>query len=621
MRIALAYFLFGAAWILFSDLVVNQLFSPQFIRNWHVQTIKGWFFIALTAVLLYFLIRRTYTAVRASAEARRQTERRTQMLIERVREYAIFTLGDDGKVLTWNRGAQQITQWREDQILGRDFTVFYPGTADSGAQDPPPQASGEQDRDVKDGDAPDRSPQARGAQDRRAQDRRPQDRAERDLNTAREQGWHEEESPRLRKDGTEFWAATQLTALRDESGEPAGFLCVLRDVTERRRQQQALRQANQMLSAVINASPLSIVTIDRDDHVAGWNPAATRLFGWSSDEVLGKPLPTVPAEHQAEHRELLARQLAGERVEGREVVRRTKTGETVQLSLWTAPLNDASGKIIGAMGVFADLTEPKRAEAEVRRLNETLERRVQERTARLEEANEELQAFSYTVSHDLQFPLRSLQQLSRDLLEKAGDTLTDEPRADAMRIIGAAARMQRQIEDLLEYSRVSRSELKTEPISLVLIVHELLGRLERDPAFHAARIVVQEPLGWVLAHRLTLQQVILNLLTNAITFVRPGTRPSVTISATELPAGADGPRVRLCVEDNGIGIDAEGRERIFHLFERLPAAEGYPGLGIGLTVARRGVERMGGSITFEPSPTGGTIFCIDLPKAERAGRH
>jgi signal transduction histidine kinase len=262
------------------------------------------------------------------------------------------------------------------------------------------------------------------------------------------------------------------------------------------------------------------------------------------------------------------------------------------------------------MGVFADLTERRRAEEQVRQLNETLERRVAQRTARLEETNEELQAFSYTVSHDLQIPLRSLQQLARELIDKAGDTLAEEPRADALRIVGAAARMERQIEELLEYSRVSRSDLRTEPVSVVLIVHELLGRLERDPAFRAARVAVREPLGWVMAHRLTLHQVILNLLTNAITFVKPGVRPSVTISA-EI-----GDRtVRICVEDNGIGIDAEDRERIFHVFERLPAAEGYPGIGVGLTVARRGVERMGGRITFQQAPSGGTVFCVELPRA------
>ena len=191
------------------------------------------------------------------------------------------------------------------------------------------------------------------------------------------------------------------------------------------------------------------------------------------------------------------------------------------MSLWTAPLLEPDGSIGGSLGIFADLSDRKRAEEQVRQLNDSLEKRVKDRTARLEEANEELQAFSYTVSHDLRIPLRSLQQLAHDLLDHHGTQLDEEATTDALRIVGAAARMEQQIDDLLEFSRVSRSDLATEPLSLILVVYELLGRLQRDPEFRNAQVSVQEPLGWVMGHRLTLQQVILNLLTNAITFVAP----------------------------------------------------------------------------------------------------
>jgi signal transduction histidine kinase len=297
---------------------------------------------------------------------------------------------------------------------------------------------------------------------------------------------------------------------------------------------------------------------------------------------------------------------------GVEVVRRRKDGALLNLMLWSAPVMDASGAIAGTFGFFVDLTERKRVEEQVRQLNETLERRVKERTARLEEANEELQAFSYTVSHDLRIPLRSLQALAMDMIEKYGQTLEEEARSEAVRIVGAAARMEGQIDDLLEYSRVSRSELRTEPLSLVLVVYELLGRLERDLKTRNVEVLVQEPLGWVMGHRLTLQQMVLNLLVNAITFVAPGVRPVVQISSSE----RDG-IVSLRIQDNGIGISDADRERIFQLFERLPAAERYPGMGVGLAVVRRGVERMGGRILVEAADGGGTVFCIELPKAER----
>src|SRR4051812_49315864 len=135
LRISLAYLLFGAAWILSSDWVLERTVPANLIHRYHLQTAKGWVFIAVTAAMLYFLIRRTYTAVRASAQAQRQTEQRTRLLVERVRDYAIFTLDAAGNVTSWNRGAEEITQWSEHDVLGQPLDVFYP--ADETALDRP----------------------------------------------------------------------------------------------------------------------------------------------------------------------------------------------------------------------------------------------------------------------------------------------------------------------------------------------------------------------------------------------------------------------------------------------------------------------------------------------------
>jgi PAS domain S-box-containing protein len=578
LRITLSYILFGAAWILFSDWVLAYLVSPQHARLWHLQTVKGWVFIAVTAILLYVLIRRAYTALRISAQQQRETKHVTSLLVERVRDYAFFTLDDAGKVNCWNRGAEQLTQWSEAEISGRPLSVLYPPEGGE-------HASGDAD-----------------------------ERAGRDLDLARMRGWAEEEAQRVRRDGSRFWASTQLIALRDESDRPAGFICVLRDISERRRNQQALRAVNQTLRTIIDSSPLAIVTLDERGDVTSWNAAAEQMFGYSSLEVVGKPLPMVPPDRRSTLDENNRKLMAGQRLAAMEVVGLRKSGERIEVGLWAAPLTDERGRVAGTLRLYADISARKHAEEEVRQLNIHLEHRVRERTARLEETNEELQAFSYTVSHDLRQPLRSLQQLAKGLLENKTEALDEQTRGDTARIVGAAARMDRQIADLLEYSRVSRSELKSEPVSLVLIIHEMLGRLERDPAFKDARITVREPLGWVLAHRLTLQRVIFNVLTNAITFVAPGKSPSVTIWSEQTDQ-----IVRLCIQDNGIGIDIEDRERIFQVFERLPAADHYPGIGVGLTVARRGVQRMGGTITYAPAPGGGTLFTIELPRAEKAG--
>jgi PAS domain S-box-containing protein len=575
LRIAIGYALVSALWIVGSDWIVEKALTADVIHRYHVQTLKGWAFVVATSAGLYLLIRRTFAAYREVERAREESEARTQLLIERVRDYAIFTLDAQGMVTSWNRGAQQITDFAADEIIGQPFATFYP---------PEEVAAG-----------------------------KPQ----RDLAAAATDGWHEDESQRVRQDGSTFWANSLLTALHDSAGKLSGFLVVLRDVTERRRAQSVLQRVNRTLAAVIERSPLAIVTFDNAGRITSWNPAAEKLFGWTSAEIeamQGQPPPMIPPNRLPIYEDNTRRLKTGERLSAMEVPGQRKDGSTIDVALWAAPLTDDAGEVTGNVRLYADMSEHRRAEQEIRRLNETLEARVKERTARLEEANEELAAFSYMVSHDLRIPLRSLQQLASHLLEEHDTCLSEEARADALRIVGAAARMEGQIEELLEYSRVSRTELKSklEPVSLILIVHELLGRLERDPTFKDAQVMVQEPLGWVMAHRLTLQQVMLNLIVNAMTFVAEGTRPQVRLSASE----HDGV-VSLRIEDNGVGIPEEDRERIFQIFERLPAAERHPGMGVGLAVVRRGVERMGGTIRVDSAPGRGATFVIELPRATK----
>jgi PAS domain S-box-containing protein len=569
LRIAVIYAVFGCLWILFSDLLAGALVREELARRVHLQTLKGWLFIAITAVALYYLIRRTVVAFHQTEQARHEMETRSRLLVERISDYAIFTLDEQGQVTSWNRGAQQITDWREDEIVGKSFAVFYPAQETW--------------------------------------------RFEQDLAKARDYGWFEEEAQRVRQDGSEFWANVQITALSSapEGGQGGtGFLVVLRDVTERRRAQEALRQVNHTLMTIIEASPLAIITLDLEGNVVRWNPAARGLFGWSEEEVRGRLLPVVPENKLHLFREFNQRLRSGQHVRSLDLPGICKDGSEIHVSMWAAPLKDGRGRVEGYLRLYVDISERKRAEAEIRTLNETLERRVAERTALLEEANEELGAFIYTVSHDLRVPLRSLQAMARELLGTQAEKLDESGQSEALRIVGAAARMEHEIEDLLDYSRMSRGELKLEAVSLILIVHQLLGRLERDPAYREAQVVVQEPLGWVKAHVLTLQHVILHLLVNAITFVKPGVRPAINIHGEN----RDG-FVRLWIEDNAVGIAPEERERIFHAVDLPPAGEKGEAAGIGLTVARRGIERMGGRVGVEPRAAGGSRFWIELPAA------
>jgi signal transduction histidine kinase len=254
-------------------------------------------------------------------------------------------------------------------------------------------------------------------------------------------------------------------------------------------------------------------------------------------------------------------------------------------------------------------TEQKKHEEELVAMAASLERRVVERTELLEEANTELEAFSYSISHDLRAPLRSMQGLAGLLVEECGTALGSDCAEFARRINASAAYMQTLMDDLLRYSRLGRAEIATHPVPLERAVDEALGQLGADIAEKNADITVCRPLPDVTGNRPIVVQVVANLLANAIKFV-DGKRPEVRIRAEER-----GERVRLWVEDNGIGIAPEHREKIFRVFERLHGVETYPGTGVGLAIAKRGMERMSGAIGLESEVGRGSRFWIELPRA------
>ena len=239
---------------------------------------------------------------------------------------------------------------------------------------------------------------------------------------------------------------------------------------------------------------------------------------------------------------------------------------------------------------------------------EQLEARVSERTAALSELNAELEAFAYTVSHDLRAPLRGMQGLAQALLEDYGETLEPTGRDYATRIAVAAAHMDRLIHDLLTYSRLAHAALKLEVTSLDAIVHDARAQLCEQLA--GADVAVEGALPSVVGHRATLVQVVVNLLSNAAKYVAPGTRARIRMRA-ERGNGV----VRLWVEDNGIGIAAKHRDRIFKVFERLHGEEMYSGTGIGLAIVRKAVERMGGQAGVEADEGHGSRFWIELADA------
>jgi PAS domain S-box-containing protein len=247
------------------------------------------------------------------------------------------------------------------------------------------------------------------------------------------------------------------------------------------------------------------------------------------------------------------------------------------------------------------------AQAELRQYSEGLEKLVAERTAELQQSVKSLEDFCYSMAHDLRAPLRTMSGFATTLMEDFERVLPPAARDLTRRINSAAERMDELIRDLLAYGRINSTELPLQPVDPLPLLTELV----HSPKDKEASIRLEPQFPKVMANRLALEQALGHLLTNAVKFVPPGVRPEIRVFAQEPQAGC----VRICVEDNGIGIDPKYHDRIFRVFERVATSQ-YPGTGIGLAIVQKAVERMGGRVGLDSAEGKGSRFWLELPKAE-----
>jgi len=272
-------------------------------------------------------------------------------------------------------------------------------------------------------------------------------------------------------------------------------------------------------------------------------------------------------------------------------------------------LRDERGRAVRVSGIAQDVTERKHAEDEVRRLNIELESRVKARTGELQGALNEMEAFNYAVAHDLRAPLRALHGMSDLLLSEYEDRALDQTGQDYLRRIQEASlRMDRLTQDLLDYAGLRGKPLLLEPVDVQKVARDVVLLMADQLHSRGALVRIDEGCDVAKANRILLRQALTNLLSNAIKFVAPGITPDVRISVRRTEN-----RIRLGVEDNGIGVEPQYLDRMFGLFQRLNRQEDYPGTGIGLAIVRRSVERMGGEVGVRSEPGKGSLFWIELP--------
>ncbi|HYF00577.1 MAG TPA: PAS domain S-box protein [Planctomycetota bacterium] len=507
-------------------------------------------------------VTRDMSARKRTEELLRQSEERSRQLLEGIRDYAVYMLDPDGRVASWNPGAERVKGFRADEVLGRHVSLFYT-VEDVSAGKP-----------------------------------------EKDLQEAVEKGVYAGEGWRVRRDGSIYWADVTINTIRDVSGALRGFAKVTRDVTGHRKAQEELRRAEERFRLLVDGiREYALFMLDPTGRIVSWNPGAERLKGYKAEEAIGlhHGIFYPPEDRSAGKPRRLLETAVSEGQARDEGWRVRKDGSRFWADVLITALYDAGGLLRGFSKVTRDLTERRRREEDIRRLNADLQERVTD-----------LNAFASTVAHDVASPMRAVGHYAELVLDEYGSRIPEEGRQYLRRIVGAAGHMRRLVDDLLTYSRLGHEQVRPVPVDVEALLEEILLEMAHVLGESKAQVRLEKPLPKVQAHPVLLRQALTNLISNAVKFAQPGSPPSVVVRAEV----RDGP-VRILVEDNGIGIGPEDVERVFRPFERLESAKGFPGTGLGLAIVRRSVERMDGKVGLEPAPGGGTRFWIELPPASK----
>jgi PAS domain S-box-containing protein len=391
------------------------------------------------------------------------------------------------------------------------------------------------------------------------------------------------------RDGRVRWIEDRAHLVRDPAQGVVAVQGVWTDVTERHELSARLEQSEELLRRTLDAAPVAVFLLDRDAVVQTCNAEATRMFGWSQEELVGRPLRIVPAERRSHLEELLRRALAGDPIEAVDLDACDRNGREIAALLYAAAVRDAGSVPSAAVAIVADITDRRRADLALRRA-----------TVDAETSNRELEAFSSAVAHDLRAPLRSIHGFVGILLEEHGRQLDRTGRRLLARIAAAVERMWRLIDDLLALSHCSQMPLVRQTVDLSAIARGILGRLAEASPERVVRTVVADGLV-VEGDRQLLQLLMENLLSNAWKFTSHHTRATIEV-------GRDPETGELFVRDDGAGFDPRFAGDLFVPFHRLHGSE-FEGNGIGLATVDRIVRRHGGTVRAEGRVEGGaTIY-------------
>jgi len=451
--------------------------------------------------------------------------------------------------------------------------------------------------------------------------------------------WHGEIKNRA-KDGSMYWVDATIVPFVGEDGKPRRYVAIRTEITERKlaaevlgrqalelarqaeelaRSRQALEAQTLMLQSVLDSMSEGLVVADERGKFIIWNPAAERIVGLGAANVpaeewtayYGLFSPDMVTPFPAEKNPLL-RAIHGEVSSAQMFLRNAELAEGVWIEASAGPLRDKTGVVRGGVTAFRDISQRKADEREIRKLNDELEHRVAARTAQLEIANHELEAFSYSVSHDLRAPLRHISGFSKMLVEEFGPTLDPTAQHYLDRIQAGTQKMGLLVDELLNLARVGRHALRPQPTQLHSIVAEVIAILQPESEGRQVEWAIAD-LPVAECDPVLVKQVFQNLLANALKFTRPRAHAVVEVSHTE----EDGQPVFM-VRDNGVGFNMKYIDKLFGVFQRLHSAEEFEGTGIGLVTVQRIVQKHGGRVWAEGEVDKGAAFYFTLGVGRQA---
>lgn len=479
---------------------------------------------------------------------------------------AIVSKSLDGIIMSWNKGAQRIFGYTADEIVGKSILTLIPA-----------ELQKEEPIIIE--------------------------------RLKRGERIEHYETVRLAKGGRTIDVSLTVSPVKDRNGKIVGASKIARDITEEKRRLEALRESEERFRTMADTAPMLIWESGTDMLYDYFNQTWLDFVGRSLGQELGhgweEGLHTEDAERYLEMYTSSFKARASFEMEFR---LRHRSGEYRWIMVKGTPRFGPKGTFQGYIGACVDITESVQAKQTLSDSRIELERLVSERTASLQEAVNQMEEFSYSVSHDLRAPLRAMQGYASALLEDyPGKVLDSEAEDYLQRIAAAGARMDRLTRDVLVYSRIPRASLQLHAVALDKLVSDIVQQYLHGKN-KEAKIAVEMPLLAVTGNESFLAQAISNLVDNAVKFAATDRVAQVRIR-TEAREG----QVRLWVEDNGIGVKPEHQKRIWGMFERVHPQTKFEGTGIGLAIVRKTVERMNGTVGIESDGTSGSKFWIQLP--------